>query len=323
MRPWVRILLGLAGILLLLLLVGPLLIPIPPLEGTVPPEQLADPDSRFVEVNSLQVHYKTAGQGEPALVLLHGFAASVFTWREVMDPLAEIGTVIAFDRPAFGLTERPLPGQWQGQNPYSPEAQADLTVALMDELGVEKAILVGNSAGGAVVMLTALRYPDRVQALVLVDPAVYVGGGVPDWIRPILQTPQMRRLGPLLVRSIRTWGEDFGRSAWHDPSRLTPEIWAGYTKPLQARDWDRALWEFTLASRPTGLPERLDQIQMPTLVITGDDDRIVPTEQSVRLAGELPNAELVVIPNCGHVPHEECPQEFLQAVRRFVSKLAG
>jgi len=172
-------------------------------------------------------------------------------------------------------------------------------------------------------MLTALRYPDRVQALVLVDPAVYVGGGVPDWIRPILQTPQMRRLGPLLVRSIRTWGEDFGRSAWHDPSRLTPEIWAGYTKPLQARDWDRALWEFTLASRPTGLPERLDQIQMPTLVITGDDDRIVPTEQSVRLAGELPNAELVVIPNCGHVPHEECPQEFLQAVRRFVSKLAG
>lgn len=322
MRPWVRILLGLAGILLLILLVGPFLLPIPPLEGTVPPEQLADPDSRFVEVNGLRVHYKTMGQGEPALLLLHGFAASVFTWREVMGPLSEIGTVIAFDRPAFGLTERPMPGEWQGQNPYSPEAQANLTVALMDELGVERAVLVGNSAGGAVTMLTALEHPDRVQALVLVDPAIYVGGGVPGWIRPVLQTPQMRRLGPLFVRSIRTWGEEFGRSAWHDPSRLTPEIWAGYTRPLQAENWDRALWEFTLASHPTGLPERLAQIHMPTLVITGDDDRIVPTEQSVRLAGELPNAELVVIPHCGHVPHEECPQEFLQAVRRFVNKLA-
>ena len=83
----------------------------------------------------------------------------------------------------------------------------------------------------------------------------------------------------------------------------------------------RALWEFTLASRPTGLTERLDEFTLPILVITGDDDRIVPTEDSIRLAGELPNASLEVISQAGHIPHEEKPKEFIQAVTNFLYKL--
>jgi len=320
MHLLLRLILAFLAFVLVLLLVGPFLVPIPPLEGTVPPEQLADPDSRFVEINGLKVHYKIAGQGKPVLVLLHGFAASLFSWREVMAPLAQRGTVIAFDRPAFGLTQRPMPGEWQGENPYTSEYQARLTVGLLDALGVDKAILVGNSAGGSVAVLTALRYPERVSALVLVDAAIYSGGS-PSLLRPLFQTPQMRRLGPLFVRSIARWGEDFGRSAWHDPSRLTPEIWAGYKKPLQAQNWDRALWEFTASSQPLHLSEQLDQLRLPVLVITGDDDRIVPTAQSIRLAGELPNASLQVIANCGHVPHEECPEPFLRAVNDFLDKL--
>jgi pimeloyl-ACP methyl ester carboxylesterase len=331
MRRWVRIILIVLVVLLAILLVGPFLIPVPPLEDTVPPEQLADPDSRFVDVNSLQVHYKIAGQGEPTaenltLVLLHGFGASVFSWREVMEPLAEslaseAGTVIAFDRPAFGLTERPLPGQWVGESPYSVEYQVELTVGLLDALGVERAILVGNSAGGAISMLTALTYPQRVQALVLVDPAVYDHGGWMGLLRFFADTPQMQRIGPLVARRIRGWGMDFSRSAWHDPSQITAEVWVGYLKPLQAENWDRALWEMTRASRPHNLTERLAEIQMPCLVITGDDDRIVPTDQSIRLADELPDAELVIIPDCGHIPHEECPELFLQAVTDFLNQL--
>lgn len=318
LKPWLRGLLIALGVLLVLLLVGPFLVPVPPLEGTVPPEELADPDSRFVEVNGITVHYKMAGSGRPAFLLLHGFAASTFSWREVMGPMAEWGTVVAFDRPGFGLTERPMPGEWTGRSPYSPEAQADLTVALMDALGIERAVLVGNSAGGTIALLTALTYPERVEALVLVDAAIYVGGGVPGWVRPLLNTPQMRHLGPLFARSIRDWGEDFGRSAWHDPSKLTPEIWEGYTRPLRAENWDRALWEVTRASHPLGLEKRLGEVRVPVLVITGDDDRIVPTEQSIRLAGEIPGAQLVVIPECGHVPQEECPGPFLEAVEAFL-----
>ncbi len=310
-----------AGSLLCVLLIGPFLIPVPPLEGTVPPEELADPDSRFIVVDGLQVHYKIAGQDEPTLILLHGFAASTFSWREVMEPLATSATVVAFDRPAFGLTERPLPGEWSGENPYSRQYQADLTVGLMDALGIEQAVLVGHSAGGTVSTLTGLRDPQRVRALVLVDAAIYAGGGSPSWLLPVLRTPQMRHLGPLIARPIREWGEDFARSAWHDPSRITAQIWAGYTKPLQAENWDRALWELTAAGDSLSLSAHLDQITMPVLVITGDDDRIVPTEQSIRLAEELPNAKLVVIPNCGHVPHEECPGPFQEAVTRFVEEL--
>jgi len=291
---------------------------VPPLEGTVPPEQLADPDSRFVEVNGLRVHYKIAGEGEPVLILLHGFGASLFSWREVMEPLAEYGTVVAFDRPAFGLTERPMPGEWEGESPYSTASQADLTVGLMDALGIERAVLVGNSAGGTVAVLTALRYPQRVEALVLVDAAIYQSGGFPAWLSPLLRTPQVRHLGPLFARRIQDWGRDFARSAWHDPSGITAEIWAGYTRPLQAENWDRALWELTVASRPLGLDERLGELTMPVLVITGDDDRIVPTGSSIRLAGALPNASLVVIPNCGHVPQEECPGPFVEAVSSFL-----
>lgn len=289
---------------------------------TLPIEQLADPDSLFVDVDGLSVHYKVAGQGEPTVVLLHGFAASVFSWRKVMEPLGEVGTVVAFDRPAFGLTERPMPGEWGEENPYTPEAQAELTVALMDELGVEKAVLVGHSAGGTVALLTALRYPERVEALVLEDAAIYDYTATPEWMASLLRLPLMDRVGPLLVRSITLWGEVVIREAWSDPNKITVELISDYKKPLQAENWDRALWELVLARHPLGLEERLGEVSVPALVITGEDDRIVPAKNSERLAAELPAAELVVIPDCGHVPHEERPAEFLEAVTAFLEDLS-
>jgi pimeloyl-ACP methyl ester carboxylesterase len=306
-------------VLALIVLIGPFLIPVPPLENTVPVEQLVDEDSKFVEVNGVNVHYKTWGEGESTFLLLHGFGASVFSWREVVEPLAQYGTVIAYDRPAFGLTERPL--EWKGASPYGPQAQVDIVIGLMDELGVEKAILVGNSAGGTVSMQVALQYPERVEALILVDAAVYAGGGAPSWSRPILKTPQMNHVGPLIARQLQAQGVEFIKTAWHDPSKITQETFDGYQKPLQLENWDKALWQLTVASQESGLVERLAEITMPTLVITGDDDRIVPTEQSLRLAGELPNAELQVIEQSGHLPHEEKPVEFMQAVTKFLATL--
>jgi pimeloyl-ACP methyl ester carboxylesterase len=306
------------GAILILVLVVPFLIPVPPLENTVPVETLADEDSRFIEVNGINVHYKIYGQGEPVFILLHGFGASLFSWHEVTTPLTQYGTVIAYDRPAFGLTERPL--EWEGENPYSQDSQVELVVGLMDAFNVEQAILVGNSAGGTIAMLTALKYPQRVQSLILVDPAVYAGGGAPAWVRPLLGTPQMRHLGQLIARQIQSWGVEFIKTAWHDPSKVTPEIFEGYQKPLLVANWDKALWELTLASRESKLADRLTEFNMPVLVITGDDDRIVPTEQSIRLAGEIPNADLVIIEQCGHLPHEEQPEEFMQAVTNFISE---
>lgn len=311
-------LIALAG-LLLLLLIGPFLIPVPPLEGVVPPEQLADPDSLFVEINGLNVHYKMCGAGEPVFVLLHGFGASVYSWNAALEPLSELGTVIAYDRPAFGLTERPL--IWEGESPYSPQAQVDLLLGLLDRFGVERAILVGNSAGGTVAMNFYLQHPERVQALILVSPAVYAGGGAPSAIRWLLRTPQMRHLGPLIARQIQTRGPELIKLAWYDPSRITEETLALYKKPLQVENWDRALWELTIASEESDLAGRLSEFNLPVLVVTGDSDRIVPTEQSVRLSKELPQATLVVIPQAGHVAHEERPDLFMQGVRQFLTSI--
>ena len=304
---------------LAILLTIPLLLPTTTMTGLYSPQDLADPDSQFVDINGTQVHLKTMGEGEPVFVLLHGFASSLYTWQPVMEELSQHGRVIAYDRTGFGLSERPL--TWEGQNPYGSEAQVDLLTGLLDHYGVEKAILVGNSAGGTVAMQTALAHPERVSALILADPAVYSGGGAPDWLKPLLGTSSMRRLGPLLTRTMLNRSSQLIKMAWHNPALLSDEMIENYKKPLQVENWDKALWEFTLASRPPDLAERLKELTLPVLVITGDDDRIVPPADSIRLAGELPNADLEVIDEAGHVPHEEQPQAFLREVNRFLQRI--
>lgn len=306
-------------VLVFLVLVVPFLVPVPLLTNTLPPEQLADPDSQFILINGLTVHIKAKGYGEPVYVLLHGFGASLFSWHAIMDPMSQHGTVIAYDRPAFGLTERPM--SWNGENPYSFQASVDLLLGLLDHFNVQKAILVGNSAGGTVSMLFTIQHPDRVQALILVDPAVYESGGGPSWLRPFYNTPELNHLGPLIIRSIQSSGIDLIKMAWYDPSKITQETMTGYTKPLRADNWDRALWYFTAASKPSGLPENIGEFTLPILVITGDTDKIVPTADSVRLAGGLLNAMLVIIPQAGHVPQEEQPVAFMQAVDGFVKTI--
>jgi pimeloyl-ACP methyl ester carboxylesterase len=131
----------------------------------------------------------------------------------------------------------------------------------------------------------------------------------------------MGHLGPLITRQILRHGQELIKLAWHDPALLPSEMVKYYQKPFQVENWDKALWEFTLASHPIDLTERLGELVLPTLVITGDDDRIVPTADSIRLAGELPNATLEVIAEAGHLPHEEQPQVFMDVVTRFVSKI--
>lgn len=316
--------LKIGGIVLLVIValvaIVPMLIPIPPLQNTAPPEQLADADSQFVDLNGLRVHYKKAGDGKPAFILLHGFGASTYSWEKVLREFGSFGTTIAYDRPAFGLTSRPLPGEWQGQSPYSPEANAALVLALMDAQGIDKAMLVGNSAGGAVAMDVALNHPERVEGLILVDAAIYEGGGRPAWIAPLLNLPQLQRVGPLLVRNIADSGMELLRTAYHDQTKLTPETIAAYRQPLRVNNWDAALWQFTAAANPRQFVPRLAELKMPVLVITGDDDRVVPTASSLRLAQEIPNAKLAVLEKCGHLPQEECPQEFMQAVKTFLAQ---
>ncbi len=160
-------------------------------------QEKADADSRFIDCNGFRVHYKLFGRGDILIVLLHGSFLSIRSWREVAGPLSENATVLIFDRPAFGLTSRPLPGK-HGVPRYSPEAQSDLIVDLMRALGFEKGVLVGNSTGGTLALLTALRHPESVMALVLAGAMVYSGYATSEVPRPVL--PALRAMSPFFFR---------------------------------------------------------------------------------------------------------------------------
>ncbi len=316
---WIAIVL-LAAVVLLI--VAPLVLTAPQPRGTRDPQELGDADSRFVEVDGVRLHYKQYGSGQPVMILLHGFAASTFSFRQVVEPLAQLGTVIVYDRPGQGLTERPRVTFSAAENPYSLDDQPRLLIGLMDALGIHRAILMGNSAGGTVAALAAQQYPQRVQALVLIDAAIYRSGpSYSEFVRRLLFTPQAEFYGRLLLRSFATRGLELLNTAWHDPSRIPPDAVPGYTQALGANDWDRGLLELTRAPRTQNPAAGLASMDLPVLVLTGDDDRIVPTELSLQLAKDIPGAQLAVMQACGHTPQEECPDQFLQAVTAFVKGL--
>lgn len=310
------------GSILGLLLVGPFLIPVNS-SGTVTNTEAAaaqfGDESKFIEVLGHDVHYLTAGDpsSDRLILLLHGFGANVSTWDLVLDDLGAAGFVVAYDRAAFGFTERPE--NWSGTNPYSSDGQLEVIQALVDELGEGKEVVIlGHSAGGNLAAAFAAKHPDQVDELVLLAPALYSSGGTPEWLNWVYDIPQLNHVGPALVSSIATSGLDLLERSYDDKGLVTDELKAKYTAPLQIIGWEKAFWNFNKAPRRTGIDQNLAGLTMPTLVITGDNDEVVATADSVRAAGEIPGAQLVVIENCGHLPNEEKPQEFLTAVAAFL-----
>src|SRR5690554_4522209 len=253
----IKVTLSILLTLLILALVGPLLVPVSPLPDTQSETSLAQPGSAFAEVGQLDIHYlrvddssADAPQLQQPVVLLHGYLFNTQTWRHVQPSLAQTGEVISFDRTGFGLTTRPAAGSWDSElSPYSPEAHARQTLQLLDELEIEQAVLVGHNSGAAVALEVALLAPSRVSGLVLTGPAVYRVGGPPGWLRPILGTPHMSRLGPLLMRQLAgDAGGGFVAANWADTSQIDEAALQAYRQNFLVHDWDRALWEVSKAS---------------------------------------------------------------------------
>lgn len=318
------------GILLLLsliaLAVGPFLISVTPLEGLGSAQQAASTGSNFITLpfagtDGIDIHYLTDGPAaaddEPTFVLLHGSVFNAFTWNEVMDFFAGRGRVIAYDQIPYGLSEKLLAGDWTEHNPYSEDAAVEQLFLFLDALEAEQVVLVGNSYGGVLAVQAALARPERVEALILVDAAVYVQESLPAWV---IELPQMQHLGPLFAREIGQ-SEAFIRQTYRDPERISAELLAQTTIHTQVENWDLALWEYLQAwnSASPAFADRLPEIAQPALVISGDSDAIVPVADSERLAAELPDADLTILPACGHVPQEECPELFEAAVADWLS----
>ena len=279
-------------------------------------------ESRFIEINGFNVHYRLAGSGKPLLVLLHGSFLSLRSWRLVFERVAETATVIAFDRPAFGMTSRPLPSKTTEVS-YTPEAQSDLLITLMDKLGFKKAVLIGNSTGGTIALLTALRRPESIEGLVLADAMIYSGyatSEVPSFIKPALKamSPLFARLMKVMITRLY---DRLIRAMWYNKERLGSDVITAFRSDLMIGEWSRAFWELFSETHHLRLDERLKTMSCPVLVITGEHDAMVKKEESIRLAGELPCAELLVVPDCGHLPQEEQPETFILAVKKFLKTI--
>ncbi|MCF8215855.1 MAG: alpha/beta hydrolase [Chlorobium sp.] len=278
-------------------------------------------EQRFIDIDGLQLHCRIKDGGAPTLMLLHGSFLSMRSWRLVFDTLAKRSMVIAIDRPAFGSTSRPSPVTGK-LNPYSPEGQADLVPELLDRLGIPDAVLVGNSTGGTIALLAAMRHPDRVSGLVLADPMVYSGYATsefPHWLYPVFRAaaPVGGVFAKLMIRM--AFGK-LHRTFLHNESLLEKELFEGYRSDFMQGNWGRAFWELLLGSHNLSLDRRLGKLRVPTLVITGDHDRMVKPDETIRLAQELPGAELHIFPHCGHLPQEEKPHLFIKEVNSFLDK---
>lgn len=316
-----RVTLAVLGTVALLAVGVPYILPVPPLRGTLPPQALAGPDGRFIEINGVRLYYELHGSGKPVYLLLHGFGAHTYSWREVIAPLARQGTVLVPDRPGYGLTERIIPSGHDIDNPYSVQGQAVLFAALLDALGISEVIAVGHSAGGTVALQLALDYPSRVRALVLEDAAVFHLERRVGIIQPLIRSRWAYRLGRLFSRSAVNRAEAFARLAWYDYSKAPADYLEQYLMPLRSENWDIGLWEATRAMQPLDQVERLGQLTIPVLVLTGEEDRVVPAADAARLAGGIAGSAFSSIPRCGHIPHEECPEGFLAALDNFTKSL--
>lgn len=325
---WVGIIV--LGLLLLMAFV-PFLIPITPLEDLRAPQSVAPPESKFVTIpyagtDGIDIHFLASKDledgmqegGEPTFVLLHGSLFNAFTWNKVFDFFDERGRVLAYDQIPYGLSEKLVEGDWTGNNPYSTDAAIEHLLTLLDTFGVEKAILVGNSYGSVLALQTALTYPERVEALILADSAVYIQESVPAWA---INLPQVQRLGPLLGRMVGK-SESFVRQTYLEPSAIDHERMRLTLMHTEVIQWDEAMWaylqEWSVA--PVDLTGQLSAISQQSLVITGDSDTIVPVTDSEQLANTLPKAEYAILSACGHVPQEECPTQFKDAVSSWLEQ---
>ena len=284
----------------------------------------AVPDESWVEVDGRQIHVVQQGEG-PAVLLLHGFAASSYSWRELMPLLAGEFHLIAPDLHGFGWTERP-----REPDAYHPAGQVTMVRHLLDALGVDDCVIVGHSYGGGLALLLAQQQPDRTTGLVLVaavDPYTRAAAPTPDadeGRRPTWIGRASSRVAYAGARWLVSEPRMFRRAlgqAYADRSMVTSELAEAYRTRLAVEGFDHAWHGFTSAGgRWPAMEPDLIPPTMPVAVIAGSRDRIVPPRAVRRLAGRWPDVGWHALDGVGHMPMEEAPEAVAQVIRELAER---
>ena len=279
-------------------------------------------ETTWARVDGLRVRCLTAGKGgAPPALLLHGggFDAADFSYRYAIEPISRLRPVLAFDWPGYGGSDKP-------NLRYDLAFYARFLERLMDSLEIWRAALIGVSMGGGAALTFALRSPERVEKLVPV--ASYgLGKDMPYGRLGYLlaHTPLAADLVYALLRRSRRslrWGL---RRIVCDPRVVSDDLVEEARRLLYQPAAGRAFRSFRRSEMGwdglnTDLSHRLGELTVPTLLVHGEHDRVVPLEWAQRAHERLPNSELCVLQDCGHWPPRECPDEFNQAVVNFLAR---
>ena len=320
----IKVSLVILALLVLAFTVGPLVVPIAPPPGVRPLAAVAGPGAEYVSVAGVDLHvrrWRGADTG-PTFLLLHGFPYSSRTFDDLAPLLTAHGDVVAVDLPGFGLSERPEPTDPDlAVDPYSAGGQPALVASLIEAAGLEGAVLLGHGHGARVALEVALARPDLVGGVAAVGASPYVVQQRSWLSRAVMGSPQVERLGPVFLRQL---AEEPGlrilRAGWYDPTGIDQERIDAFREQFAVEGWDVALWRLSQADPPASLEGRLGALGVPTLVVAGAEDGVVPVDQSERLAAEVPGAELVLLPGCGHAVQEECPGDLATSVAAWLAE---
>jgi pimeloyl-ACP methyl ester carboxylesterase len=268
--------------------------------------------SHFAVVDGVRMHYQEKGSGTP-LVLIHGYTSSTYSWKDVFEPLSQKYRVIAVDLKGFGFSEKP-------DGDYSRRAQAILVGHLLEQLKIDKAWICGNSMGGETAINVALQFPERVAGLVLIDSAGIVVPGATSLVPWYLSIPVVNRLlSAFALIPDKLVREGLGKS-FYDPSKITPDRVAYYHRPLKTRGGQLAAMRARAAFGNFPVEPELGKIKVPTLLIWGAEDNVIPLEAGRKINSLIKESKLVVVDQCGHVPQEEMPERVLAEISIFVTQ---
>lgn len=272
-------------------------------------------NSHFAEVDGLHVHYQEFGEaGNPTIILIHGYTASVHAWEESA-PLfaAQNYHVIAVDLIGFGYSSKPA---WFD---YTIQSQARIVSRLMNRLGIGSATVIGSSYGGAVAATLALDYAERVEKLVLVDAVINDEAKS----HPILRLARIRGIGeflsPFLLDS-KLFMKQRMRATLHKANHhlITRDRIESTIRPLSAADGHHSVLQTGRNWDANRIETDAPLINQPTLIIWGDNDTVISIRNGEKLYDSILHSRFIVFENCGHVPHSEKPEEFVEVVTKFL-----